>query len=353
MKKNIIALAVASAIAAPVAFADAPVVYGQINVAVDSLSGEEGNTNVAGNGMRTSDRDSRVGIKGSEDLGNGLKAVYKMEFGIKVGDAGSATNTAGISGRNAYVGLAGGFGTVLLGRHDSPLKMSQPKDLFGDSTYADIGKDTMHGDLGLDGKAGENRFNNVIAYVSPSFSGVKLAIAGVGAENNTTVDTDASIANAVSAAIMYGSKKKGLYLAAAMDSADVTVTEAFTSSGIAGAKANHTRFSAQYATGGLIANAIWQDYDISNQVSKRDGTNVQVGVGYKMGKFMPKAKISSTSFDTVGWKDGSAYALGLDYSLGKKTTAYVEYVSSDKEMLVDDGATKDQTALSVGMVHKF
>ena len=333
MKKNLIALAVASAIAAPVAFADAPVVYGQINVAVDSVTDE---------GMRTSDRDSRVGIKGSEDLGNGLKAVYKMEFGIKVGDAfdGNADATKdGISGRNAYVGLAGGFGTVLLGRHDSPLKMSQPTDLFGDSTYADIGKDTMTGNLGLNGNAGENRFNNVVAYVSPSFSGVKLIAAGVGAEDGTD---DSNLANAYSVALTYGSTKDGLYLAAAMDNADEIVSGA-------GQEWNHTRISAQYKTGGLVANAIWQDFN-ADVADAKEGTNIQASVGYKMGKFMPKAKYATTDFADTAKKDGSAYGVGLDYALGKKTTAYVEYVSSDKKML---DAADSSTAVSVGMVHKF
>ncbi|MEA1988594.1 MAG: porin [Pseudomonadota bacterium] len=347
MKKNLIALAVASAIAAPVAMADAPVVYGQINVAVDSLSGNAAVVDadekiLQKEGMKTTDRDSRVGIKGSEDLGNGLKAVYKMEFSVKVGDSFS-----GLGGRNAYVGLAGGFGTVLVGRHDSPLKMSQPKDLFGDNTYADIGKDTMHGDLGLAGKAGENRFDNVIAYVSPSFSGVKLIAAGVGAEDGTD---DANLANAYSVALTYGSAKKGLYLAAAMDSADEVV------SGTANQEWNHTRLSAQYKTGGLIANAIWQDFN-ADIADAGEGTNIQASVGYKMGKFMPKAKYSTTDF-ADSRESGSAYALGLNYSLGKKTTAYVEYVNSDEDMqqAYNNGETVNAdsySALSVGMVHKF
>ncbi|MDX1353157.1 MAG: porin, partial [Thiomicrorhabdus sp.] len=120
MKKNIIALAVASAIAAPVAMADAPVVYGQINVAIDSVKDE---------GMRTTDRDSRLGVKGSEDLGNGLKAIYKMEFGVSIDDD---ANKGTLTNRNQYVGLSGGFGTILMGRHDTPTKMIQAKDLFND-----------------------------------------------------------------------------------------------------------------------------------------------------------------------------------------------------------------------------
>lgn len=337
MKKNIVALAVASAIAAPVAMADAPVVYGQINVAIDSLSGGD----AADEGMRTTDRDSRIGIKGSEDLGNGLKAVYKMEQSLKVADSFS------FGGRNAYVGLAGGFGTVLVGRHDSPLKMSQPKDLFGDSTYADIGKDSMHGNLGLLGKAGENRFDNVIAYVSPTFSGVKLiaaSVAGENMDNDDIDDTKATLTDAYSVALTYGSTKDGLYLAAAMDSASEEVF---------GADWTHTRFSAQYKTGGLTVNGIYQTFDDGESADNaKEGTNMQIGVGYKMGKFMPKAKYATTDFE-ADRDNGTAYGIGVDYALGKKTKAYVEYVASNEEMMAGEDTDTNMTAISVGMVHKF
>ncbi|WP_178863582.1 porin [Thiomicrorhabdus cannonii] len=330
MKKNIIALAIASAIAAPVAMADAPTVYGQINVSMDSAKDM---------GQFTSDRDSRVGVKGSEDLGNGLKAVYQMEFGVSVG------NAYAMSGRNAVVGLGGSFGTVLLGRHDSPLKMSQAKDLFGDATYADMGKKQLMGQLGYGKKNGEIRFDNVVAYVSPEFAGIKIVAAGVGAENGTN---DASLTNAYSIAAMYGSTKEGLYLAAAMDHADEQIA------GATDEEWNHLRLSAQYATGGLVANVTYQDFkDGSSVKSSDEGTNIQVNVGYKMGAFMPKAKYSMTDSAVKANKDGSAYALGLDYSFGKKTTGYVEYMAADKKMGVLSGVNDDFNVVSVGMVHKF
>ncbi|MBD3771942.1 MAG: porin, partial [Rhodobacterales bacterium] len=355
MKKNIIALAIASAIAAPVAMADAPTVYGQINVAIDSLNDH---------GMLTSDRDSRVGVKGSEDLGNGLKAVYKMEFGVKVGDAFDGNSDAtkdGFSGRNAYVGLAGGFGTVLLGRHDTPFKMSQAKDLFGDSTYGDIGKKTVAGGLGMSGKAGEVRADNVVAYVSPEFAGIKLVAAGVSTEANTqdgdgvvaTKDASkSSLANVYSIAAMYGSTKEGLFLSGAYNVWGKGATD--------GKDYTEMRLSAQYATGGLVASAMYQDFDMAGTnkatAGATEGTNIQAQVGYKMGAFMPKAKYSTVDYDLSGQKSAAAYGLGLDYSFGKKTTGYVEYVSADKYMIGAAGqATPAQStsAVSVGMVHKF
>jgi len=307
MKKNIIALAVAAAFAAPVAMADAPTVYGQINMNF--------NNNLTAETTTVGSTASRLGIKGSEDLGNGLKAVYKMEFGIDAdGGVGKyTTGTSGISDRNAYVGLAGGFGTVLLGRHDTPAKMSQPTDLFNDGV-ADLGKLTN----GVD--TWEIRGSNVAAYVSPSFSGVKLMVASINEIN---------FADAHSAAVTYGSTKKGLYLAAAITELNKTGGDAA------------TRLSAQYKTGGLIANIMYNDSD-------NTGSLTHVQAGYKMGKFMPKIKIAMADADAAADEE-TAYSIGLNYSLGKKTTAYGYYTDAED---FTAGKTTNESFI-VGMVHKF
>jgi predicted porin len=307
MKKNIVALAVAAAISAPVAMADAPTVYGQINVNAAFVDGSDVNMN---------DTASRIGVKGSEDLGNGLKAVYKMEFGVDVDTTGSSQ----FSGRNQYLGLAGGFGTVLIGSHDTPEKMSQASDLFNDGA-ADLGKGNMTDTVNVN----EIRSGDVLAYVSPSFSGVKLIAAAV---RNGNDDNGAN-----SAAITYGSAKKGLYLAAAMTDFQTN-----------GAAADTTRISAQYKANGLTANVIFMN--ATDAASDADnGTVTQVNLGYKMGKFMPKVKMSMADSKAASSTTNMAY--GLNYSLGKKTTAYVYMVDADK----DNSAGTDSSY--IGMVHKF
>lgn len=327
MKKNIIALAIASAVAAPIAMADAPVVYGIANAAIQNDAKD-------GSGMSVDSVASRLGIKGSEDLGNGLKAVYKMEFGLDItkNDAKVTTkdgkSKVGFSSRNQYVGLAGGFGTILMGTHDTPLKMSQPKDLFNDG-LADNGKV-----VNVLSKGGELRAEKVLAYISPSFSGVKLVAAGVTGDSDD--DGKSELADAYSIAAMYGSKKKGLYLAAAMNGG-----EGFKD-------AEETRFSAQYATGGLVANVVYETQD--NQ-----GSAIIASAGYKMGKMMPKIKWADTSESKNSGAEGTATSLGLNYSLGKKTTAYVEYTMFDKDFATSAAEEpKDSYAsTAIGLQHKF
>ncbi len=354
MKKNIVALAVASAIAAPVAMADAPTVYGQINMAIDQMSVKDtnGDKDKANSGTQVNSRASRIGLKGATDLGNGLKAVYKAEFEVQIDESSTLKN------RNQYVGLAGGFGTVLMGRHDTPLKMSQAKDFFNDSPVGDIGK--MAGGLGMLGKGGENRVSNVLAYVSPSFGGVKLVGALVPKEDGGNSDKESSLTDLMSFAVMYGSKKKGLYLAAATDMASKSFNG--TATGQDGESAQNVRVVAQYAVAGLIANAMYQDFSgKALDDSSKKGSTISVGVGYKIGNFMPKAQVfmvdrSEKMANGDDYKDSTNYALGLDYSLGKKTTAYVEYVMLENEDInAKDYGYKDAetSAFSIGLKHKF
>jgi predicted porin len=155
------------------------------------------------------------------------------------------------------------------------------------------------------------------------------------------------LTNALSVAAMYGSKKKGVYLAAAYN-----VFDKYLNNYLDAAKnksSSELRLSAQYAEGGLIANAIYQNFD-KNVAKGLGGNNIQVGLGYKMGKMMPKFKYSMVDYEDKTKKDGSAIAVGVDYAFAKKTTGVVEYVSLDKNI---SGTSKSKNTLSIGVNHKF
>ncbi len=346
MKKNIIALAIASVVAAPVAMAAAPTIYGDVNMAVEQYSdkGYDGKTIDSTSGTQVNSRASKLGIKGSEDLGNGLTAVYKFEFEVNL-DGDSA---AAFSSRNQYVGLAGGFGTVLLGRHDTPFKMAQGTDLFNYAPLADISKQA--GGLGVTENGGEVRSPNVLAYVSPSFGGVTIVGAFVPKETGGDPTEESSLGDAVSLAVMYGSKKEGLYLSGAVNS----FSENFLGGNDDGTE---VRLVAQYAVGGLIANAMYQDFGgDAIEDTLQEGSTFGGGVAYKVGKFTPRLQIMQVdrknSAANTKAEDSFNYALGLDYSLGKKTRVYAEYAMLDNT----DGIKKtkaETSAFSVGLNHKF
>ena len=186
MKKTLIAAAVAAAVAAPAANAGV-VIYGKIHVSIDYLDAEtsevcSGAGTTPGGGFNVCDRTSRIGFKGSEDLGNGMKAIWKLETAVNIADGGSAGGSFG-SARNSYIGLAGDWGTFLYGRHDTPYKMAYYAsgiDMLGDSF---MDSNLLYGHQ-------EWRRDNAIAYVSPNWNGLTIAGAVIPAEGSPNPDDD-------------------------------------------------------------------------------------------------------------------------------------------------------------------
>ncbi len=203
MQKKLIALAVAGAFVVPAAFADSGnvVIYGKMSASYDLVDGgyDAGRNLGAVSSARNaqiSDNSSRIGFKGSEDLGNGLSAVWQIENTIFPDSAAAtATNSNGSwNARNTFVGLSGKtWGTVILGRHDTPYKLSTRNlDVFADGiadnrSIMGGGVATTAAGAGTVGASFDGRQNNVIAYISPSMNGFSAAIAYVaGAENAYT-----------------------------------------------------------------------------------------------------------------------------------------------------------------------
>ncbi len=137
-------------------------------------------------------RASRLGMKGNEDLGNGLKAIYQIEFGIAVTDSNNDldNNADNVTMRNTFVGLGGDWGSFLVGRHDTPLKMSTGKlDLFADS-LADNNTTVGFNDI---------RADNIVAYISPSFSGFNFSAAVVPAGGSNMLGSQNTEADSINA----------------------------------------------------------------------------------------------------------------------------------------------------------
>lgn len=174
MNKKLLALAVAGACVAPTAMAQTanPVtLYGRVyvmfeNVKADGVSSRN----------RITDGSSLLGVRGTEDLGGGLKAFFQLETAFETGN--SAGNT--FATRNSGVGLQGGFGTLMAGRWDSPYKSATIGiDPFGDLTIAGI--TSALNDRGNF----DRRLQNVVQYWSPTMGGFAVRLAhGVNENKN-------------------------------------------------------------------------------------------------------------------------------------------------------------------------
>ncbi|HFB4819332.1 TPA: trimeric porin PorB.IB [Neisseria gonorrhoeae] len=117
MKKSLIALTLA---ALPVAATADVTLYGAIKAGVQtyrSVEHREGKVVSVGTGSEISDFGSKIGFKGQEDLGNGLKAIWQLEQGASV-----AGTNSGWGNKQSFIGLKGGFGTIRAGSLNSPLK---------------------------------------------------------------------------------------------------------------------------------------------------------------------------------------------------------------------------------------
>jgi predicted porin len=353
-------------------------------------------------------RANRVGVKGSEDLGNGLKAIYQVEFGVQLTDTGGnvVSGNDPVTMRNSFVGLAGGFGTILAGRHDTPLKISTGKlDLFAD-TMADY-----NGTVGFD----DVRADNVVAYISPSFSGFSFmgavhASGGGTAGEGANVNAD-SLAEAYSlagiysngpfyASVAYEVFSNNLFMdseTSILGSGQCINDDGFETLGCSYIEDDFTKW--RFGLGlldwnGFTLTAIYEQQDgipdgqtrtpfatidfngnislgsIEDGVRSQDLWQVQAG--YAFGNSMFKAmygavdrddqKFLQTSRDVLSINnlrqdlqgDRYTWAVGLDHNFSKRTKAYVLYTQVDDDAQSNPFTPGEQwSGFSLGMVHKF
>ncbi|MDO4683417.1 MAG: porin [Lautropia sp.] len=180
MKKSLVALAVAAALPAFAQAQTSVQLTGSVDVSLESLN-KDANGGSKGD-LKLTDGlygGSRFAIVGSEDLGNGLKALFNLEHRLTA-DTGAA-HTAGTFWRGqSWVGLGGGFGTVRFGRQYTPVHAAlQPGDMTGQSWYH------SSGDFGY-----AVRVNNAVSYQSPELGGFTLVAAYAAGEAAATAGED-------------------------------------------------------------------------------------------------------------------------------------------------------------------
>lgn len=213
LRTHCLALAAAMcALASGAANAQSVTLYGLIDTGIEYVS----HANANGNGLAripsvTGTLPSRWGLRGAEDLGNGLKAVFTLESGFNT-DTGTASQGGRLFGRQAWVGLASDYGTVTLGRQYSMVFLSlADADILGPSQYA-IGS--------LDAYIPNARTDNTIAYKG-TFSGLTVgatysfgrdAAGGVPASGTCAgeVAGNASACRAMSAMLKYDAATFGV-----------------------------------------------------------------------------------------------------------------------------------------------
>ncbi len=222
MKKTLVALASMAALGA---FAQSSVtMYGLVEATVDlayksSVDTRTDTVNAAGvvtQGLTTSNATtkagfrvqdgnsqgtgtSRIGWRGTEDLGGGLKANFQLEMGLRIDDGcvtlgqgttgctNSSDSGGNVFGRNAWVGAAGGFGEVRLGRQVVGSFGTQANGWSAGSSNGlyDAGSGTAP-------LMGGVRFSNAIRYITPNMGGLTGSVMFAAPESTTTTNNGAA-----------------------------------------------------------------------------------------------------------------------------------------------------------------
>ena len=316
MKKSLIALAVAGVVSAPAFAATSNVdVYGVLNMSLNYVDSDVVGSTESTNVTSTA---SRIGFKGTEDLGGGLAAIWQIESGFNADEQSGSLST-----RNSFVGLKGGFGTVLMGNHDTPMKLlGRMVDNFGD-TLAD-----SRNILGATSDTGKTAFDmrtkNTVAYVSPNFSGFTATAAYVADWSGSTSALDSQNTDAYSINGVYTNGP--LMLGAAYEAHNGA-----TSAPAPGSNSDMWRIVGGFNVAGFKLAALYETID--GDVAQDNRNAYGLFATYNMGAFALKANyMAAGESDLVGGNDGGdQWTIGADYSLSKRTVVYGYYVATSND----------------------
>lgn len=297
--------AAATVLAAGIASAQSQVtIYGVVDAGlVHESGGPSGARTVMGPGMESG---SRLGFRGTEDLGGGMKAVFTLEQGI-LNDTGALAQGGLAFGRQAFVGIGGNFGLFTLGRQYTPSALTQVK--YDPFTTGLAG--TSANLLSPGGAGGSNRMNRTVKFSTPG------GLAGFAGE----------IAYAFKDTT--GAKPIGSELGFSVSYASGPFSTEFShhrvqDGGGAGVTGKVTWIAGKYDFGGItgylnyVVNSNSRVFGILN-ANSRDiliGLSAQLGSGKLMASFISKNDRTAQN------QDAQQLAIGYSYSLSKRTDIY-------------------------------
>ncbi len=376
MKKSVLALAVAAALAAPLAAQADTILYGSARVSVDyndetvpdqvTFDPATGTLKLETTSISYWDvvnNDSRLGVMGNEDLGGGLSAVYQYEFGVDVTDGGNFE-----SNRPKWVGLKGGFGTLTLGTQETPYyHIAGITDIFNsgktftgtawlggsfNGRFIDFAENTSRGEGSL------VRLDNSIYYATPEFSGfsaeamlvmngAKRSVSGVDGgklvvDNNPSDGVDLwNIAAKYSngpffAGVSYIKLNGGNDYVDTIGSnpSIVRTLDYDLDQWVVGLGYSAGAFSLGF----IYEQGTLNEFGFASNMSFNgvrwggdDATNYYLTGSYTFGNNMISAAYGYLDPGTQGANEIQNYILGYQYNLSKRTRLWVEYIGRNAD----------------------
>jgi predicted porin len=326
MKKSLIALAVLAASGAAMAQSSVTV-YGRVDLSVGSLKElDKGSQTKLFNGGDGGLTTSRLGFRGSEDLGGGLKAKFKLEHRLNADDG---TSQDPMWKGESTVALEGGFGEVKLGRsstiYDEVRGLAMSSNVF-DSAFTPASN-------GVWGSGGDysSRFNNKITYALPKLGGVYGGL-------EYALDEDATVdANMLGAKIGYKAGPLDVALGLQQEK---------------GKDNDYMLIAAAYDLGAVSLSGGYNTRRGNDE--KGDDNELTVGLNVPMGNVNLSFGFATSKTEIGGSTaaKSSGFGVGATYALSKRTKVYGGFRSHN----VKDGAgtkTADTRLFAVGLRHDF
>jgi predicted porin len=344
MKKKIVVTAIAAAIATPAIVNAEAIMYGKVRVA-----SQYHNRGDAFDTWGMEDQQSRLGVKGEEDLGGGLKGIFQLEFGVNVGEGAGKTSIW--SQRNSFVGLAGPFGTVLAGKHDTPFKLSTVKlDFFIDTNVDNDDQGSFAGDFNSTKGVGlfdSLRVDGAIAYVSPNFAGVTLMGAVVQIQTDADFEDADHGLGAYSLAATYSN---GPWFA----SAAYETIEPDNLAGIAGDNYYKWRVGVgMLEFNNISASLIYEDRDNTDFVND-DTSSWQFSAAYDItGNLRVKGMYGQYLYNDNDDTAFDTWAIGLEHKFSKRTDVQVMYRQKELDDNLNGGLDIQDNVFAVQLDHSF
>jgi predicted porin len=356
MQKKILVLAIAAAISAP-AFADTTV-YGLVDAAVANVGGAglQTATTAASGGLAS----SRLGVKATEKLDNGMTAVVVLEYGldtetsntIGAQSANSTTPTTSLAARQQMLALASDFGTVATGfLQTAGYDFGSKYNPVSGSLVSPLGNIVKGGSFFIGDQGAASRAQRAVAYISPNMGGLVLAanyaasLQGLGnvaaSSSNTTAAGATQWSNDTSATLLSADYTAGMYSVGAVYL--VTNQSAGSLNGAAtagttagtGAYGNVTEWSVGASANFGVAKVFLTYQDkallsasnttVATATAANHNTAASASVTVPVGPGTVAASYAVSSMATVANTDASGYAIAYLQGLSKTTTAYVAY----------------------------
>ena len=328
MNKTILAAAVLAACAGAASAQSGVTIYGIVDAGlVRESGGAAGSVSKLTSGVGSA---SRLGFRGTEDLGGGLSAIFTLETGFRV-DTGEVDASGTIFNRQAFVGLKSRAGTLTLGRQYTPWHqaLAQVGDPFG-TGYAG-GSKNLFPDFGSN-----IRTSNTLLYAAPAMQGFNADIAYSPGEQPGS----SKAGRQMGASVGYASGPLNVRLAYNNKNSDIApapgVTPVSRSVGTNKLLAANYDFGVVKAYFAYGVDKGFNSAPLGNNANpfggvaptpSTDGNEALLGLSAPLGTGTVLASVMRKNDKTVFNQDSRAWGVGYQYPLSKRTRLYTAYGS--------------------------